>query len=1021
MLAASCSSLLVLTLAAPADVQFNRDIRPILSDHCYQCHGPDKARRKADLRLDTEAGLRAVVKAGDLKESSLYQKITEADEQTRMPPKKGRPLNARQIDLLKGWIEQGGKWEKHWAFLPPRKSSPPQIRNPKSETRNAIDAFIVARLEKEDFSQSRQAAKTTLLRRVTLDLTGLPATLEEVEAALGDPSPDWYERAVDRLLASPRFGERLAADWLDAARYADSNGYQSDGERHMWRWRDWVLEALNANMPFDQFTIEQLAGDMLPNATLDQKIATGFNRNHRGNAEGGIVPEEYAVEYVVDRVDTTMAVWQGLTVGCARCHDHKFDPISAKEYYQLFAYFNNVPEKGRAIKFGNSPPMMDAPTREQREQLHKFETHLASAEKLLASFQHDVTSAMERWEKTNPKVPNWNITESMAKRFDLDDEIGLETREGRPNFVDGRLVRAAELDGKRYFEAKEVGGFGFYDKFSLTAWVLPRGKNGVIVSRVNESLLGDGYMVRLENGKVQFSLTKRWLDDAARVETELPIGVGQWRHLAVTYDGSRAAAGMKIYVDGKLARVKVLLDELNQTFDNTSPFRIGAGGGGEGRFEGLIDEVRLYSRRLETAECEILSVAENLTDILSVPSEKRSAAQTTKLRTYFTRHHAPNFVRLHDYTVRISRQANEELRENVPTVMVMEELPKPRDTFVLLRGQYDKRGEKVTAALPQALLGKQHPASNRLEFARWLVSADNPLTARVTVNRFWQHYFGVGLVKTPEDFGSQGEAPSHPELLDWLAVEFRESGWDVKALHRLIVTSATYRQSSRVTPEHLQRDPANRLLARGPRLRLPAETIRDQALAAAGLLVERVGGPSVKTYQPAGLWEELAGVEYKADQGEALYRRSLYTFWKRTVTPPAMATFDATAREACTVNRARTNTPLQALALLNDVPFVEAARVLAERIARETPKADEQITRAFVRLVGRRPTDAEFKILRPGFDRHLAHYRKHPEAAAKLLKIGAAPADAKLDAPTVATLTSTVGLILNLDEVITRE
>jgi hypothetical protein len=1033
-LAAVLLSLIASSHGLAQKLEFNRDIRPILSDHCFQCHGPDRAKRKAKLRLDTEEGVLSVLNFGKLLDSELFRRVTTTEETERMPPKRfDRPLNERQVQLLKRWIEEGAQWQKHWAFIPPVRPPLPEIRNPKSEIRNGIDVFLLARLQKEGLNLSPEADRTTLLRRVTLDLTGLPPTPAEVETFQKDDSPNAYEKVVDRLLASPRFGERMAIDWLDAARYADSNGYQSDGERFMWRWRDWVLEAINSNMPFDRFTIEQLAGDLLSRPTLEQKIATGFNRNHRGNGEGGIIPEEYAVEYVVDRVDTTMAVWQGLTIGCARCHDHKYDPFSQKEYYQLFSFFNNVPEWGRAIKYGNSPPMIKAPTRQEQAHLRRLKEGLEQAELAFDHLKTEVVTAQERWEKTIRERTgiDWTITDGLLAHYPLDGTLDDGTgkhkpglmREGKGKFDSGRIGKAAAFDGRCFVDAGDVANFGFYDKFSLSAWVQLDGKEGgVIVARTSEALRGEGYTLRIENGRVQLNLVKRWLDDALRVETETTLQPGTWHHIVATYDGSRVARGATLFFDGVPQRLKVVLDELNQSFDNPAPLRIGAGGGDEDRFHGLIDDVRIYGKCLTATDVQVLSVAESVSDIARQPHEKHSLHQQQKLRAAFLATALPPPIKTAYQLREKLRQEQEEFLEGLPTVMVMDELPRPRDAFILIRGQYDKRGEKVTPAVPATLTEKAAAGiKDRLAFARWLVSPDNPLTSRVMVNRYWHHFFGTGLVKTAEDFGSQGEAPSHPELLDWLATEFVRTEWDAKAIQRLIVTSAAYRQSSRVTPELMQRDPANRLLGRAPRLRLPAEVIRDQALFTSGLLVEHVGGPSVKPYQPTGLWEELAGVPYKPDRGEALYRRSVYTFWKRTVTPPNMATFDATAREACTVNRARTNTPLQALTLLNDVQFVEASRVLAERLMCEGKTAEERLRLAFLRIVGRRPGAGEVQVLSAGLERHRAHYRRHPEAAKKLLEIGAFPRNGSLDVGEVAALAAIVGMILNLDEVVTRE
>jgi hypothetical protein len=959
----------------------------------------------------------------------------------------------------------------------------------------------------------------TLIRRVTLDLTGLPPTPAEVDAFVADPSPDAYEKVVDRLLASSRYGERMAARWLDAARYADTHGYQTDGERHMWRWRDWVIDAFNSNLPFDRFTIEQLAGDLLPDATLDQRIATGFNRNHRGNSEGGIIPEEYAVEYVVDRVETTGTVWLGLTLGCGRCHDHKYDPVTQREFYQLFAFFNNVPEKGRAVKYGNSPPYIQAPTREQQRQLGELEKKYAAAEAKLRLLDAELTFALGLWERSPPSpLPAWSLTDGLLVQASLDDlsvvaepfthdlappyggVVNLDdlrraggvsprverpgennlrdpvprtpdqpdnrviaAHDGDPDFVSGRIGRAGRFDGRRVLDAGDVADFGFYDKFTLAAWVWPdEGHGGTILSRMTDAPRGDGYALVLDGGKVQLNLVKRWLDDSLRVETERRLEPNRWHHIAATYDGSREANGVQIYIDGNPQPLRIVLDELNQSFATKEPLRIGGGGGPDGRFRGLIDDVRVYRRVVTADEAVILATPDSLADILPITLEHRTPAQRLKLRFAFREHFAPEEIRAAYRDLIELRRQRDTFVERLPTVMVMEELPKPRDTRILIRGQYDKPGEPVSPGLPVSLTGGTPVAGirNRLDFARWLVSPDNPLTARVTVNRLWQMLFGSGLVKTVDDFGSQGEWPTHPELLDWLACEFMESResrvenrgddtviaaqlavprWNIKRLLRLIVTSATYRQDSRIRRSEARAgpdaglsplvsrlstvsDPDNRWLARGPRGRLSAEAIRDQALFASGLLIERLGGPSVMPYQPPGLWEELTGQSAPVEHGESLYRRSLYTFWKRTVAPPTMMTFDASGREMCLVRETRTNTPLQALTLLNEVTFVEAARKLAERVLREAgPTPAEQLTLAYRLLTSRKPRPAELDVLARGLATHLAHFRAHRQAALDLLKSGESPRDESLDPAEVAAYAAIAGLILNLDETITKE
>ena len=1062
----------------PRVIEFNRDVRAILSDACFQCHGPDSAKRKADLRLDTEAGAFArrektsTLVPGNPAQSELYRRITTANADDHMPPaKSGRQLAAREIEVLRRWIEQGAKWEGHWAFIAPRRPAIPVISsqylvisnrlagvlgpdatqplitpllitNYSAWPVNPVDHFVLARLARMGLSPSPAAEKTALIRRVTLDLTGLPPTLAEVDAFLADASPRAYETVVDRLLASPRYGERMAIRWLEAARYADTSGYQSDGERTMWRWRDWVIDAYNRNLPFDQFTIEQLAGDLLPGATLAQRIATGFNRNHRGNAEGGIVPAEYAVEYVVDRVDTTATVWLGLTAGCARCHDHKYDPLTQREFYQLFAFFNNVPEKGRAVKTGNSPPYVVSPTDAQVAELAAVDAKLSAATRRFGEMEGEIHARQSAWEKSLAAEPprEWTITDGLQARFELNGTLAsafgtnaVATFEaGAGAFAPGRRggVAAAEFDGARFVNCGEVGNFGFFEKFTLAAWIQPRGTNGgAIISRMVEQYAdsgfasdSEGYSVHLRDGRIAVYLTKRWLDDALRVETEAALAPDAWQHVTVVYDGSRLASGVGIFVNGQPWKTRVLLDQLNQTFATKQPLRVGAGGGPKNRFHGRIGDARVYGRALTAEEAGVIATAEDLGELAAMPAAQRTARQAAKLRLAFLDQHAPEPLRAaHRDLIALQRQ-RAALVESFPTTMVMEEMPQPRDTFVLKRGEYDKLGEKVLPAFPVALPAKAGGAPrNRLDFARWLVAPENPLTARVAVNHYWQTFFGAGLVRTVEDFGAQGLPPTHPELLDWLATEFMRTGWDVKAMHKLLVMSATYRQSARVTPELLARDPENLLLARAPRPRLPAEMVRDQALALSGLLVEKIGGPSVLPYQPAGLWKELSGTDHVPEHGEKLWRRSLYTYWKRTSPPPMMATFDAPGREMACVRQTRTSTPLQALALLNDVTFVEAARKLAERmIAQGGGGAGERIRFGFRLATAREPRGAELQLLTANLERQQARFRADAAAALALVSAGEAPRDERVPLGELAAYTAVANLILNLDETITR-
>jgi len=942
------ASLLAL-LAAP--VEFNRDVRPILSDKCFQCHGPDAKAKNIPMRLDVEAEAKArAIVAGKPDESELIRRITSESKAKKMPPVyTGHSISEKEIAVLRDWIAQGAEWQAHWAFIPPKRAPG-----------GSIDKFVRERLKQEGLELSPEASRETLLRRVTFDLTGLPPTPAEIDAFLADRSPKAYEKVVDRLLASPRYGERMAMRWLDAARYADSNGYQYDGERVMWRWRDWVIDAFNRNQPFDRFATEQLAGDLLPNSTREQKIATGFNRNHRINTEDGIVPEEYAVEYVIDRVETASTVFLGLTMGCARCHNHKYDPISQKEMYRFYAYFNNVPEIGRGLKYGNSHPWVAAPTREQEASLSTLNAKIAAAERAL---------------------PKGSVEASFYRPgVALDYEQAYIANEPRV--------------------AGSAGQWDIDDPFSLSARIYSETTpDGAILTRMADDPKGKGYGLAADRGKLHFHLTSVYADDALRVETAEILKPGRWHTVSATYDGSKMGVGIKLYVDGAPVEHKLLMETLYRPFNNArtsfpQPLRIGMGWGKERRFIGKIEEARAWARVLPPEQ--MAAVAGK--------ADRAKMARWTFLET------TPEGRRLFEL-----RWDREKLERSFPTVMVMAERPERRDTFILQRGVYDKPGEKVEPGLPEVLPPMPAGApNNRLGLAQWLTSRDHPLLARVTVNRFWQMYFGTGIVKTAEDFGQQGEWPSHPELLDWLAVELVESGWDVKAMQKKIVTSAAYRQSSQASSDLVRRDPENRLLARGPRVRMPAEMIRDQALFASGLLVEKIGGRSVKPYQPAGLWKEInmQDGDYEPDKGENLYRRGLYTFWRRSIAPPMMLNFDAAMRESCVVRESKTNTPLQALNLMNDVTFLEAARHLGAKMA------VEGLASGFKRVLSRAPRPEELEVLKSSLAYHRDYFSDEAKARA-FLKQGDSPVDPSANPRELAAHMAVASLIFNLDEAVT--
>ena len=1032
----------VAVCAQSQPVLFNRDIRPVLSDKCFTCHGPDVGNRQAGLRLDTEVGARAELKSkrqaivpGDRGASELFRRITSTNPAQRMPPAyAGHPaLQPREIELIGRWIEQGAQWQKHWSLIAPVRPELPAVRDPKWP-RSPIDYFVLARLEREGLRPSAEADRNTLVRRVTLDITGLPPTPSDVDAFVNDSSPDAYEKLVGRLLASPQYAERMAIRWMEAARYADTHGYQADGQREMWRWRDWVIQAFDRNTPFDQFTIEQIAGDLLPNATLEQKIATGFNRNHRTNGEGGIVEEEFRVEYVADRAETTSTVWLGLTMGCARCHDHKYDPIRQKDFYELFAYFNNVPDRGLVYNFGNEEPFVKAPTEEHRRRLAELDARQSDAEQKYTDLQPDLRKAQLAWEKKlrKGKPLNWSISDGLvlhslldgSKEEKTDGCDDKDTTGCQLEVVPGRIGKARGFDGKHFLNAGMGANFNYLDPFTLAAWINPAAPNGAIVTRTEDYLEGEGYGLYLMDGKLRLHITRRWTDISLRVETAASVKMNEWQHVLVTYDGHRYATGVKMYFNGQPQPLKVLFDELSYPLGPKEPVRIGGGGGVERRFRGAIDDVRIYRVAVSSEEAATIPLLETVNEIASIAPERRSKGQADKLAFCFLDRFAPKEIRAARQVMLQARAERESYFASIPTVMVMSERPQPRDTFVLKRGAYDNPGDKVTAAVPSFLppMDSSWP-NNRLGLARWLVSPSNPLTARVTVNRFWQMYFGAGLVKTTEDFGSQGEWPMNSELLDWLATEFMRTGWDIKGMQKAIVMSATYRQSSKITPDLLQRDPENRLLARGPRLRLPPEMVRDQALALSGLLVEKVGGPSVKPYQPEGLWQELAGGSgYKPDTGEGLYRRSLYTYWKRTVPPPSVIVFDSPTRETCTVRETRTNTPLQALTLMNEVAYVESARKLAERMMTDGGRGvPERLTYGFRLATARSPKPAEMDLLRAAFDKFALRYRSDKSSAVQLLGQGASARSRELNPRELAAYASIASLLLNLDEVITKE
>lgn len=1034
--------------ATKTKISFARDIRPILANHCWSCHGQDEGSREADLRLDLRAsavgprdgGKPAIVP--DKPESSpLVARIESDDAERQMPPPSAKkPLNAQQKQLLRDWVAQGADYSQHWAFIAPKR---PELPTPKLQdrARNPIDLFILQRLELEGLPPSTEAPREVLLRRVTLDLTGLPPTLAERKQFLADESPQAYENLVDRLLASTHYGERMAMHWLDVARYADTNGYNNDEERTMWPWRDWVIDAFRRNLPYDKFLTEQLAGDLLPNATQAQKIATGFNRNHVLTTEGGIIDEEYRIEYVADRVHTTATVFTGLSLQCARCHDHKFDPVSQREYYQFFAFFNNL-QDGRVNYNGNvaAAPFIKVPTAEQQSVLDQLASRTTELQQLIKNRESSVAARVVDWEQAltaedRQKLAQWGplfrlsfdetAGETASDTFDANRK---GTVRGKANWTAGKVNGALEFDGQTFVELGQLGVFDGGDKFSFAAWVYPTSAEPItVLSKMDDAAANRGYDVIVEGGKVACHLIDHWPDNGLKVISRQPLSLNEWHHVAVTYDASRKAAGVKVYADGKLQPVDVSTDKLTGTLLTDKPLHIGRRQQ-SAAFKGRIDDVHFYAAELTADDVTRLTAGQlvsRLVDLLAIPAAKRNDSQRAEINRYYLDRVDTDYRKLKNELADLPKQ-KEVLDKTIAAVMVMEEMPQPRQTHLLRRGQYDQPGDPVTAGVPAAFLPLPAGApANRLGLANWLLHPEHPLTARVAVNRWWEMYFGAGLVETSEDFGITGALPTHPELLDWLATELIRSGWDVKALQKLIVMSATYRQSSHISPVHRERDPKNQLLTRGPRFRLPAEVVRDNALAISGLLVDKVGGPSVRPYQPEGLWEEVSverRVKYVPDPGDGLYRRTMYTFWKRTCPPPALSTFDAPTRETCTIRRARTNTPLQALVLLNDPTYIEAARRMAERLYEtEELNASSRLSLAFELAISRKPHADEEQVLIALYELALQRFTGDTASATKLISIGKSPRNPKLNEAELAAWTVVCTTILNLDETISKD
>lgn len=1019
-------------------LEFNRDIRPILSDGCFHCHGPDEKERKGGLRLDLEShafkpgksGFSAIVK-GEVEESEMIARIflSEDDEEHMPPLDSGKSITKEQKEILRKWIAQGAEYQGHWAFIAPERPEVPVH----PEAKHPVDAFLTTRLQAEGLEMKKEADKETLLRRASLDLIGLPPTIEEMDAFAKDKSPNAYEKALDRLLASPHFGERMALEWLDLARYADSNGFQSDGSRDMWLWREWLIGAYNRNLPFDQFTIEQLAGDMLPNAREDQIVATGFNRNHRLNGEGGRIVEEWFVETVIDRVETTGTTWLALTMTCARCHDHKYDPISQKEFFEFFAFFNSNDESGVLAANGkngfNTMPFIKVASADHKKKQAELEEKLKEAEKAAQSAQKaDMTAAFEKW----------LVAQRKAQANNKDKPVWVS--------LSGESVKSR---GGASFKKQEDGSWlpsgknPVHDVYEIESTLEPGTFAGILLECLPDVRIPNKSLGRYSNGN--FVLTR--VEAEIRLSKGKPVPVKLTRRVAdysqkgwdisFVNNGNRkngwavsgptrrkpikamflADSPIKVSKDGKLV-VRFFHETLNQ--HNMGRFRLSLTADKGASLDGKP------------------GLAPEISSLLAKADDALKPAEKAKLEKHFTST-APSPATQAKSKVAEAKKALDTFKSSLPSTMVMKEKAQPKDAFILNRGEYDQPTEKVGRSLPAVLppLLEGEPV-NRLGLARWLVSGEHPLTARVWVNRTWERLFGFGIVKTSENFGSQAEWPMHPELLDWLAVEFAKptvlpkvagkpsNPWDMKGMIKFLMMSRAYQQSSSAPEELYRKDPENRLLARGPRFRLTGELVRDQALAASGLLIPKIGGPSTRPYMPAGVWSETNRYgnlkNYKADTGEGLYRRSMYTIWKRTAAPPSMLLFDAPNREICMPKRSRTNTPLQALALMNEVTYVEAARALAQRMMKEGgDSVESRLVTGFRLVTARTPDDATLNILKQGFEGRVREFEKDPESAQALIMEGTSKPDPSLPAPELAAYSATASILLNLDRVITKD
>jgi mono/diheme cytochrome c family protein len=1044
LLSLAAMAALSISVFAEEPIGYNRSIRPILADNCFACHGPDSAARKADLRIDKrEAAIElGAIVPGKPDESELVRRILSSDPDEQMPPPGAhKKLSPEQKALVARWIAQGAEYQPHWSFIAPVRPSVPPVQD-LSWPRNPIDNFVLAKLEAAGLRPAPEADRRTLARRVSLDLRGLPPDPSEVEAFVNDTGDGAYQRMLDRMLTSPEWGEHRGRYWLDTARYADTNGIHFDNFRENWAFRDWVIGAFNRNVPFDQFTVEQLAGDLLPNRSLDQLIASGFNRCNMTTNEGGVIAEEYLVLYTRDRTETTSQVWMGMTAGCAVCHDHKFDPLTQREFYSMSAFFNNTTQGAMDGNIKDTPPVIVVPPAKERSAWEELPGKLAAAQQQLDARRAGARGDFDGWlpQAAQPAVQAKIITAGLVVHAPLgasasnalDVSVGGQTRQvsvGNEPTWDAGVTSAKAFKSRpdSNIEVAEAGDFEKDQAFTCSVWVkMPRdGATGAIVARMDNGNEYRGWDMWLDKGRPASHIVHKWPDDAVKVIGKTALKTDKWQYVTLTYDGSGKADGVKIFVDGAPQKVESAANSLKNSIRTNVPLKLAQRNTSDRVDDLAIQDLRIYDRALPQAEITQLASATRAAYLVAKPAEGRTPSEVEELYAWWLEGIDPTYQKL-AADQRALKGVEDEIKSRSTVAHVAQEKSDAAMAYILFRGEYDKRRDEVKPETPAMLpaFPNEQPR-NRLGFARWLLRDDHPLTARVTVNRFWQEVFGSGLVRTTGEFGVGGELPSHPELLDWLAIEFREGGWDVKQLFRTILMSATYRQNAAVTPDKLEKDPQNRLLSRAPRFRMDAEVVRDYALAASGVLVRKQGGPSVRPYQPEGVWEAVAMIgsntrDYREDSGDNLYRRSMYTFWKRAAPPASMEIFNAPNREVCTVRRERTNTPLQALVTLNDPQFVEAARHLAQRALQSGDADAGRADFLAQRLLSRPLAPQEWTVVERSLGELVKHYREHGEDAQKLISVGQSKPDASLDVATLAAWTMLTNELMNLDEVLNK-